>query len=86
MFKNASRNSQSHTSIWGVLKQIKRICEAHLSFQGNDGLQQVQQRDFQWVLPRGEDLDKLGISLTSLRNEYVSIHACSRATYHKYVS
>lgn len=89
MFKNASRNSQSHTSIWGVLQVYnnKTHREIHLAFQKElDDLQQVHQRDFQWALPRGEDLDQLGVSLTFLRYEYVSIHACSRAMYHKYVS
>ena len=32
--------------------------EARLFFQWNfDDLQQVHQRDFRWVLPRGEDLE-----------------------------
>jgi hypothetical protein len=40
-------------------------CEAQIfSNRAFDDLQQVQQRDFQWVLPRGEELvDQLGYQL-----------------------
>ena len=69
-----SYNSKTH--LWGTFIFSKEL----------DDLQQVHRRDFQWALLKGEDLDQLGISLTMLRYEYVSIHACSRAIYQKYVS
>ena len=59
MIENASRNSQGYTSVWGVLQQIVK----HILIFSKDNLQQLHQRDFQWVLPRGEDLDQLGYQL-----------------------
>ena len=78
MIENASRNSQSYTSVWGVLQQIVK----HIFSKDNFLMtyNKCSNVTFNGCCREEKIYTSLVNSLTLLVYEYVSIQACSRAT------